>query len=191
MNQQYTFKPMSKEELRPMLPPGEYKYEVYGAEIKMSKSDNPQIVLKLKVFSPGGTSVFVDDFLLLPNPDKHDDEWIRKYTWKLRNFSHSCKLEKEYESGKFNEIADNAFNKATKKGKTGMAKVIIERGSEYRGNDGQLKMGFDKNRITSYIETEGQSQLAFVTTGQESMKYNATSQNTIPLADEFGDSIPF
>lgn len=190
MNQQYTFKPMSKEELRPLLGPGEYKFQVYSAEMKMSKANNPQIVLNVKATSPTGMQVFITDYLLLPNPQVDDEEKIRNKTWKLRNFCYSVGLEKEYEAGNFNAICANAIVNG---GKRGTAKVVIERGNEYRGNDGQLKMGYDKNRITSYIETEGQSQLASLgtaTTGQESVKYNSVpsyASEPIPFADD----IPF
>ena len=100
------FKPMSDEEiesLSPKLKPGVCDYEVLTAEETISKSNNPMIKIKLKVWDCDGKEGFVNDFLM------------EKIPWKLKRFCQSHGLTDQYEKGNLSDV--DIFNK------TGQCKI--------------------------------------------------------------------
>lgn len=135
---QLTYRPYSKDELRPLLPPGIYPFRVESATAKTSSAGNPMIELVIKARNEGGTTVTIYDYLLMPDTNSDDEPKIKSKTWKIRNFCYSVGLEDEYMSGTLSPISCN--------GRSGNAKLYVEQ-------DPNGKYA-DKNRVAHYIESD-------------------------------------
>lgn len=92
------FTPMTKQQLKNLLPEGNYPFEVTGAEEKISKNGNPMIALNLRVVGEKGEVVFVNDWLMQPVKDEDQDKTKNKI-WKIRSFCYSTGLINKYEEG--------------------------------------------------------------------------------------------
>ena len=105
------YQPRQDREIRDAmcLQPGIYDFEVAEAAEKVSKKGNDMIELKLRVFTPDGSTRFVNDWLV-PGSDMGD--------LKLNRFAHATGLQDAYFAGEL-----NGFNCT---GATGKVKTTIQ-----------------------------------------------------------------
>ncbi len=104
-----------------LLQPGEYDFEVLGAEEKISNSGNDMFILKLRV-GPKGNTRFLTDYV------------VRKNTKKLFGACKACGLVAQYFHG---EIVAGEFI-----GKVGRVLIGIDKGKgEY----------LDRNNVVRYL----------------------------------------
>jgi hypothetical protein len=127
------FKPMTKAQMRNLLPEDEYPFEITAAEEKLSKAGNPMIALTLRVLTPEGNFVFLNDWLLQPFEGQDSPDQLKGKTWKIRNFCYATFLNEQYDAGSLTD--ENCL------GKKGWIKVKI------RQNEVS-----DQNYVASYIE---------------------------------------
>lgn len=104
-------------------PAGEYSFECYEAEDKVSKSGNDMIVLKLKVFNDDGAFIYVNDYLL------------ESMAYKLRHAAVACNALAAYEAG---HLSSHDFQ-----GQAGRVKLKVQ-----KSKDPQYA---DKNVISDYV----------------------------------------
>jgi hypothetical protein len=112
-----------KEDASLLLPPGEYDFEVLGAEERVSTTGNDMFVLKLRAGS-NGNSRFVTDYVLAKN------------TKKLYGVAKTCGLVDRFLAG---EILAADFV-----GKKGRAFFTIEKGS--------TQYPEDRNVVARYVK---------------------------------------
>jgi|ERR1700689_2351016 len=121
-----------KERQFALVDPGIYNFQVMQASFKNSKTGNPMIELKLKVWDNAGKEFTVMDYLVgTPN-----------MTWKTLHFCDAVNLSKEYQSGSFNEMLCS--------GRSGKASVTIQPGN--KKDDGTYYK--DRNQIEDYVITD-------------------------------------
>ena len=120
------FTPKSEEELRTLLPAGDYQFEVRRAENKTSKKGNDMIELMLLVYGDAGETVPVNDWLV-PGTQMGDR--------KLRHFCHSAGLEELYDNGDLN------YQDCI--GRSGTVKLRVKKDAS-----GQYP---DKNEVADYV----------------------------------------
>lgn len=106
-----------------LLPPGEYDFEVIGAEEQVSKAGNDMVKLSLHVFDANGAPCWVPDYLLDAMPGK------------LRHAAQAFGLMPDYEQGQM-QASDMI-------GKTGRVKITIQ-----KDKTGQFP---DRNSVADYI----------------------------------------
>lgn len=126
-----SFTPKSKEETQrkefPLLPKGEYDFEVISSKEKTSKAGNPMFEINLKVFGPDGQHQRLFDYLLLDDSGQ----------WKLRHFCEATGMLDRYESGDLDE--------GELEGQVGRVKIKIQ----------PAKDGYpEKNAVEDYIPTD-------------------------------------
>lgn len=127
------FKPMSKQQLKNLLPEGTYEFEVITATEKQSKSGNNMMAISLRVATHKGDVHFINDWLMQPN-DNEDADQVKNKIWKIRSFCYATGLSEKYENGSLTE-ADCMKKK-------GMAKIKIRVDQN----------GDEVNSIAYYIE---------------------------------------
>lgn len=92
----FTFTPKSDEEImaQNLLQPGIGQYEVMSAILKMSKSGNPMIEMKIKVWDAAGSERIIYDYLInMPSME-----------FKIKHFCESCGLDEKYKDGRFTDM---------------------------------------------------------------------------------------
>ena len=89
------FQPKSREELRDLLPEGEYQAVVSDAVEKQSKAGNEMIELKLSVWDQAGNQRSIVDRLIV----------MDSCMWKIHDFCESAGLMDEYKSGSLTAFA--------------------------------------------------------------------------------------
>ncbi len=118
-----------EDKLRNILEKGEYRFQVSTIEEKLCKNNiNKMLVVELEIYHPTGKVIRIKDWIML---DKENFEY------KLRHFSASCGLIKNYEEGSL-QVKDFL-------GTEGQAKIVI---SEYE-KDGEI---IKVNRVSDYIK---------------------------------------
>lgn len=131
------FKPKTEEELSAegLLPPGIYSFEVVKGEDKNSSAGNPMIVLDIKVFDSSGEAFYLKDYLL------------EKFAFKLRHFCSVTNLMDNYQQG--------TLSGKDCEGRTGHAKIAIEKGKpkDKANPDGEKYP--DRNSIKDYVPPIG------------------------------------
>ena len=133
------FNPMTKEQLKSLLPEGVYSFEVTSATEKDSKAGNPMIALSLRVVGEKGEVVFINDWLMQPVADDDQDKTKNK-VWKIRQFCHSVGLKEVYEKGSLTGYDCLKKN--------GMAKIKIK--PDQNGNDANVVSAY-LDRISAPI----------------------------------------
>ena len=136
-----------------ILKDGEYNFEVVTAEDTISKFNDgeEQIQLNLRIFHDGGV-IFLNQWL---SPSK---------TWKIKQFSQSVGLVKEFEAGKLTAVHCED--------KSGLLKI---------GNY-EDKSGTVRNSVFKYLEsetTEGEVKEALKT-----FKATATDESHLPSSED-------
>lgn len=134
--------PRSEEQIKkdmapPLLPEGEYSFEVLNAKEEISAKGNPQIVPFLKIFGPNGVTVTMNDYLSTANPQME---------WKFRHFCHAVtpSLSDAYNNG--DVPADYLV------GKTGKLYLKIKKGGDtYKKRDGTEGISVDQNSVKDYV----------------------------------------
>jgi uncharacterized protein DUF669 len=121
-----------KERQFALLDPGIYNFQVMEANYKTSKTGNPMIELKLKVWDNAGKEFTVMDYLV----------GTKNMTWKTLHFCDAVSLANEYKSGTFNELFCIA--------RSGKASVTIQPGN--KKDDGTYYK--DRNQIEDYVMTD-------------------------------------
>lgn len=100
----YTPKTDDQLQSESLLPAGDYDFEVLEADERISKSNNPMLQLKLKIFGDDSTPHIFD--YIVPSSNFGER--------KLKAFARSVGLEAEYESGNLTaDICINTAGKAT------------------------------------------------------------------------------
>jgi hypothetical protein len=133
----FAYSPMTEKECNEergfkLLDEGVYDFEVLTANFRNSKSGNPMIELKLRVWGNDGKDYLVFDYLVATS----------KMMWKTKHFCDSVGLSKEYEASKFSEELCP--------GKCGKASITYQVGSQKPGG------GYypDKNSVSDYVVTD-------------------------------------
>lgn len=94
------FTPKNEDELQKdiLLEPGDYDFEVIGAESSISKSGSPMLHLTIAVYSKDGAKNFIDDYIVDPSsfsPGRAQSFVMRQ----LRHFCAATGLLKSYNQG--------------------------------------------------------------------------------------------
>lgn len=134
--------PRSEEQIKkdmapPLLPEGEYSFEVLNAKEEVSGAGNPMIVPFLKIFGPNGVTLTMNDYLMANTPQME---------FKFRHFCHAVtpSLSDAYNNG---EVSAEYLT-----GKTGKLYLKISRGGkEYTKKDGTKGVSVDQNSVKDYI----------------------------------------
>lgn len=105
------FKPKTEDEVRNLLPDGDYNFECIEAIETTSSKGNEMVVLRLNVFH-GNRTLEIRDYI------------VEKMAHKLRHFCYSVGLEQEYEAGEVQAVECE--------GRRGVARIRQEEGdSQY------------------------------------------------------------
>lgn len=121
-----TFKPLTEKEANTglLLPPGDYDFEIVGAEETFSKNTGlGMFALELRVISDAGEERKIRDYVMTEG----------KAAFRLRQLCEACGLLEAYERG---ELSGFDFER-----RTGRVKLGVEKSEEYG----------DKNRVKAYL----------------------------------------
>ncbi len=108
-------------------PPGLYDFEVDSAEETVSKAGNPMIKAKINIYNEAGQKRVIFDYLL------------SNQVWKLKAFAEAIGMHEEFASGEMDVF--------TIEGRSGKAKVAIDRQEGYE----------PRNKILAYLATKGEA----------------------------------
>lgn len=135
------FNPLTEDELTTqsgsnqksfLFEPGDYTFEIIGADDHISKAGNESIKLRLSIFDHTGTEHYIFDYLS-PNS-----------MYKLHQFCKSVGLIEQYKKGELSTIFCL--------GKSGKARIGLEKGKPK--NDGSDTFYDDRMVIKKYIESD-------------------------------------
>lgn len=132
------FTPKSENEIQMMnlMDAGTYSFFVISSKDEISKNNNEQIKLKLKVWDVNGSEHIIYDYLL------------EAMAYKLRHFCEITDLIDKYNNGAINAIDCEH--------KTGKVEIIIQAGQN-RPDGGKYA---DKNSVKDYVKSIGKIETA-------------------------------
>lgn len=134
--------PRSEEQIKkdmapPLLPEGEYSFEVLSAKEEISGAGNPMIVPFLKIFGPNGVTLTMNDYLMTNTAQME------------YKFRHACHAVSPSLSDAYNNGEVNAEHFV---GKTGKLYLRINKGGKgYTKKDGTKGVSVDQNSVKDYI----------------------------------------